>query len=106
MGRGEEGEERGEGGKRTGKEREEERRMGEKKREEGENIVREYREGSSYRSILVDAGECTKLFACSHGLYDYHTHSLVKSITSDEEFEHELRQTGEILVVVDFSTEW
>ena len=29
--------------------------MGEKKREEGENIVREYREGSSYRSILVDA---------------------------------------------------
>ena len=51
-------------------------------------------------------GKCTKLFACSHGLYDYHTHSLVKSITSDEEFEHELRQTGEILVVVDFSTEW
>ena len=96
----------GRGEKGQGKEREEERRMGEKKREEGENIVREYREGSSYRGVLVDAGECTKLFACSHGLYDYHTHSLVKSITSDEEFEHELRQTGEILVVVDFSTEW
>lgn len=31
---------------------------------------------------------------------------LVRVITSDEEFERELRQAGEALVVVDFTTEW
>ena len=38
--------------------------------------------------------------------YHTHTHSLVKSITSDEDFEQELGQTGETLVVVDFTAEW
>lgn len=50
------GEGRGRGEKGQGKEREEERRMGEKKREEEEDIVREYREGSS--GCKVNALNC------------------------------------------------
>ena len=100
MGRGE-----GEGGKGTGK-REGKGEMDGRKEKGGRGGHGEGIQRGVVGVYWWMQGKCTKLFACSHGLYDYHTHSLVKSITSDEEFEHELRQTGEILVVVDFSTEW
>ena len=94
--RGEEGERSRE--EKRGKRRE---RWGKRKGRRGEG--KEY--GEVRRGILVDALNC--LLVAIHDYYTHtHTHSLVKSITSDEEFEQELRQTGEILVVVDFKADW